>query len=86
MKFRRYRGYASYSSFNHFEKMKRLFPYLHLNVFHRFLEEILVIPFYPFDKKFLKKELPEGHILKTSRLQFEKAYVVIVFMNEVKKK
>jgi len=85
-KFRRYKGYSAFSSFMHYQEIKRIYSCLHLNVFHRFLDEVIIIPFYLMDKEFLKREFPEGHIIKVSRVRFEKRYIVLVFMNEVKKK
>jgi len=86
LEFRRYRGYSAFSSFMHWTIIKELYPHLHLNVFHRFLDEIIIIPFYLMEKDFLKKEFPEGHIIKVSRERFERRYIVLIFVNEVKKK
>ncbi len=62
-----YKKYTVLSSFRKedLKEITRLYPF-HLTVFHKFLEEVIIIPFIVTPAKILKETFPEGDIVITN--------------------
>jgi len=62
-----YRLYFGFTSFKKedFEEVVERYPF-HLNIFHKFLEEVIIIPFMFSPAYELKTIFPEGSIVRVS--------------------
>jgi len=80
-----YRIFFGFTSFKKedFEELMKKYPF-HLNIFHKFLEEVIVIPFMFSPPHELKTTFPEGSIVKVAfgEKSKEAFYLVVIFGRE----